>query len=78
MGRVAVYYDKYPELADKCRHFADPDSTDAYALMPKSRWLAIRDGKPILPPPEPIPAEFTVEKERRRTRQGGCCGQPTE
>jgi hypothetical protein len=25
----------------------------------------------------PIPADATVEGERRRTRQGGCCGQPS-
>lgn len=28
-------------------------------------------------PPQPIPADFDVEAERERTRQGGCCGPPT-
>jgi hypothetical protein len=29
----------------------------------------------VLParPPMPIPADFDVETERRRTKQGGCC-----
>lgn len=29
-------------------------------------------------PPMPIPDDFDVEHERRRTRQGGCCGSPSE
>jgi hypothetical protein len=30
-----------------------------------------------MPPPEDVPADFTVEQEQRRTRAGGCCGQPS-
>ena len=28
--------------------------------------------------PQPIPEDFSVEHEKRRTRQGGCCGQPSD
>lgn len=29
-------------------------------------------------PAQPIPADFDPEQERRRTQQGGCCGQPSD
>ena len=29
-------------------------------------------------PSEPIPDSFNPERERRRLRQGGCCGPPSE
>ncbi len=29
-------------------------------------------------PPLPIPDDFDVEHERRRTRAGGCCGAPAK
>lgn len=32
---------------------------------------------PIMPPPMPIPEGFDVEQERRRMKQGGCCGKPS-
>lgn len=78
MGRVAVYYAKYPELAEQCRAVADPDSTDAYALMPKSRWLSIRKGVAVdarptgRAAPEPPTDEQIALAEQRAAVCEGC------
>lgn len=55
MKRVAVFYSKYPHLAEQCRAHADGDSTPTFALMPKSRWLSIRKGQPVTDTSAPAP-----------------------
>ncbi|MFA9478577.1 hypothetical protein ACERK3_09740 [Phycisphaerales bacterium AB-hyl4] len=78
MKRVAVYYSKYPHLADRVRMHADPIASNSErAIIDRDLWLAIRDGKPYTRPVEVIPADFDIEKERRRLTQGGCCGEPS-
>lgn len=62
-----------------------PGYVDAYrraAIKEGDGWLLIDDEEQLALiqryRPQPIPGEFDIEAERRRLKQGGCCGTPSD
>jgi hypothetical protein len=56
---------------------APADAPDFACLLPKTKPWGWTPGMTIQRPPEPIPDDYDPETERRRMRQGGCCGKPS-
>lgn len=77
MGRVLVYYAKYPQYREILEQRAHSDSPPDAALICRNEWRAILNGEPIPEPQRNLrPPASDAEADPSNDRGCGCDPEP--